>query len=410
MRHFVSFRFAAAVVIAVLAGSADAVADAPVNGPAPVAPSPRGASSSARPPGGGHKVVILGEEFTLRQARDPRNRGQVVETFLAPQTWADSSQVGWDLSSPNNPAYFSIKVSNPANDEEYNLYRDAHFYSLRPDDRSVPMGRAFMGAVHLYPMAPARALVAFASYLRGRQPKFQVIGSRDLPKLPGAELYAANVHPHGVGVKVSYELNGKPVEEEFYAVHYLIDLPYDGPMGRTWETHWGLYLPRSFRAAAGTLNQRRPIFAAIYHSSRLNQTWNRRLEAVSKALQAEFSRGIQAANDRTAAARRYSEQITANSNAFLANVERQNQALYADSSSSPSSSESGGRDPAEKTDDYLRGVTTLDDPLYGTQQLSNGYEYHWTDGNGSYRSSNDGTYDPNATENSGSWQLMKPSE
>jgi len=39
-----------------------------------------------------------------------------------------------------------------------------------------------------------------------------------------------------------------------------------------------------------------------------------------------------------------------------------------------------------------------------------GYEYHWTDGSGSYRSSNDGTYDPNATENSGSWQLMKPTE
>ena len=37
----------------------------------------------------------------------------------------------------------------------------------------------------------------------------------------------------GMGVKVTYQLNGAPVEEEFYAVYDSVEIPYDGPRGRT---------------------------------------------------------------------------------------------------------------------------------------------------------------------------------
>src|SRR6266851_8490664 len=81
---------------------------------------------------------------------------------------------------------------------------------------------------------------------------------------------------HGIGVKITYDLNGKPVEEEFYAVHYSIDIPYDGPQGRTWQINWGLIGVHSFRAPAGTLDRRRPVFAAIAKSFRPNPTWEAR--------------------------------------------------------------------------------------------------------------------------------------
>ncbi len=59
-------------------------------------------------------------------------------------------------------------------------------------------------------------------------------------------------------------------------------------------------------------------------------------------------------------------------------------------------------------DDYFRGVTTLDDPNTGTTQRDANAQYHRTDGDGSYRDSNDGTYDPNKSE-SGNWTLMRES-
>ena len=56
---------------------------------------------------------------------------------------------------------------------------------------------------------------------------------------------------------------------------------------------------------------------------------------------------------------------------------------------------------------YVRGVDTLDDPYYGTSQLSNQQQFHWTDGFGSYRSTNDASYNPNQSE-SGNWTPMTP--
>ena len=53
------------------------------------------------------------------------------------------------------------------------------------------------------------------------------------------------------------------------------------------------------------------------------------------------------------------------------------------------------RSSTEKFDDYIRGVETVDDPYYGTSQHSYNEQYHWTDGYGSYRNSNDPTYNPN---------------
>ena len=56
-----------------------------------------------------------------------------------------------------------------------------------------------------------------------------------------------------------------------------------------------------------------------------------------------------------------------------------------------------------------RGVDTVDDPYYGTSQHASTEQYHWTDGYGSYRNSNDASYNPNQVED-GNWQLMPMSQ
>ena len=99
-------------------------------------------------------------------------------------------------------------------------------------------------------MKPAEVLLAFVQQARAQAPKLQIIGSKDLPDLPHALKLPDNKNNRGIGIKITYELQGKPVEEEFYAVYYSLEIPYDGPQGRTWQINWGLNAMHSFRAAA----------------------------------------------------------------------------------------------------------------------------------------------------------------
>ena len=189
------------------------------------------------------------------------------------------------------------------------------------------------------------------------------------------------------------------MEEEFYAVSYLVRIPYDGPQGRTWQINWGLNAVHSFRGPAGTLDRRRPVFAAIAKSFRPNPAWQARLAGINQYLAAEFNRQLQAGYDQIAAAGRMSRQISANNDAMIASIDRQLAA-------GRSSGRSGGSSGTAAFDDYIRGVDTTNDPYYGTSQHSNTSQFHWTDGYGNYRNTNDASADPNRTE-VGNWTLLQ---
>jgi hypothetical protein len=294
---------------------------------------------------------------------------------------------------------------NPANAEAEYGFPQVQYFTLRPYVQGfMRPGQNSGGLIFLEPQQPVATLVNAIQQLRRGAPNLQFVGSKDLPGLP--ESLGVQQDPRmklqGVGVKISYELNGKPVEEEFYAVYYLMQIPYDGPQGRTYQINWGLTRLHSFRAPAGTLDARRPVFAAIARSFRPNPAWIQRANDINAYLGAEFNRKLQAGYDQIAAAGALSRQISANSDAFIASIESQRQASNAASPASPEE-----RSSTDKFDDYVRGVDTVDDPVYGTSQHDSAQQYHWTDGYGNYRNTNDASADPNRSE-VGQWQLMSP--
>src|SRR5262249_15722695 len=151
----------------------------------------------------------------------------------------------------------------------------------RPPSQFHQVGQNYGGLVHAQPQPPAPTLLAFVQKTRGSQPKFKIVGSKDQPDLPGVlKTQSQTKNQRGVGLKVTYEMNGHAVEEEFYAVYDLIAIPYDGPQGRTWQINWGLVLPHSFRAPDGTLEKRRAVFATTAKSFRPNPAWPERKKAV----------------------------------------------------------------------------------------------------------------------------------
>jgi hypothetical protein len=204
-------------------------------------------------------------------------------------------------------------------------------------------------------------------------------------------------------------MDGKPVEEEFYAIHY-----YQLVQG---ESLWGLGCVHSFRAPAGTLEKRRNVFAAIPKSFLITPDFLKRVMAVKQKLSANYAAVMRADAAEVAGARQRSEQLTASENQFLANVDHSlaaSRASRASSGSGATGGDGGDGGGATRTgndaqDDYIRGVETMNDPDTGTSQHSLLQQYHWTDGYGNYRNSNDASYDPNHAEN-GNWQLMTPAQ
>ncbi len=342
-----------------------------------------------------------GESFTVRTVIDHREHDMTAGSFQAPQAWTARSDVLWNYANDKNPANVVFAVTNPANEEAAFMLPAAEFVAV---PGVVRQGRAGYGRIWGNPVPPIPALSAVVQQARGSAAGFRIVAGREVPDLAALRGMNPADNPHGVAVRVSYELKGKPVEEEFYAAYLRRDICSNSPAGRACETDWGLYSPYSFRAQAGTLDRRMPVFQAIIASTRVNPQWRQRVAAVQSQLRAQVVAEERNHHDRSEAARTRVEHIKANSAASLAASDRRTMAIRGGGGGSAPE----GRSSADQADDVIRGVTTLDDPNGGTTQRDSNSQYHWTDGNGSYRDSNDGTYDPNNSEN-GSWKLMNES-
>lgn len=348
--------------------------------------------------GAGPARAIMGTPLATRVIEDPQQK-MPAGVVAVPATWKFQSQITWNYAHYEAPVAATMSAENPENDEGIYSHPYQMFFDLRPRGYFRP-GENYGGYIYAVPVSPVDALARFIRQLRGKSPDFAFAGSKNLPGLAKALALPDGPNVHGIGIKVTYTLNGKPVEEEFYAVGYRVELPYDGPQGRTYQINWGLLAPHSFRAAAGTLEKRRPIFTAMAKSFRPNPEWQARVDGIKQYLAAEFNRQLQAGYDRIAAAVAMSRAISANNDAMIASLQSQRAAANTRASSS------GGSGGSSSFSDYLRGVETVSDPYYGTSQQSNNQSFHWTDGYGTYRSSNDVTYDPNRSE-VGNWTLMK---
>lgn len=357
--------------------------------------------TAARPLGGSKGPVVSGEPFSTRVIFDTAQRLPVGVLSL-PAKWSFDSRVAWNYQHVELPVTLSYRAENPENEEAIFVYPMEAYYELNPPDRITPIGQGPMGYIHLPPMTALATLVRFIQRTRQGVVGLEIKGYKELPGLAHAmkaDQFKQDIPPTGLGVKVTYSLSGKPVEEEFYGVSMRNTVPYDGPQGRSYQTYWGMSVLFSFRAPAGTLDKRRPVFAASVKSFRPNPAWQARAAAIQQYLNAQFNRMLQQGYAQIAAAVALSKQISANNDAMIANIDRQ-------LTQSRSAHSNGERTEADKFDDYIRGVDTLEDPYYGSTQLSSNNQFHWTDGFGSYRSSNNALYDPNQSE-VGNWTPMR---
>ena len=364
-------------------------------------PTPSTKTSSSSP-------VVGGEKFVQREVPDPGQGGIVAAWIFVPETWHFDSKVEWHYGWVENPVSIAAQAENPAGAEACFLYPTLQLIdvkgppSLQRYVKKPKPGESSGAAIWLEPRPALQIMAIFIQKTRGNTKKFQWLGKQELPGLAKAMGVPKGSNQQGIAVKIAYEFDGKPVEEAFYGVYFLTQVPGAGPAKSFVQTNWGLMGLHSFRAPAGTLDKRMPVFAVIAHSFRLNPQWAERRRVIMAKLLEAFNQQLKAGYDKIAAANRLAHQVAANNNAFIQSIDRQ---VMANRQSGGGSSNDSTRSFADKESDLIRGVDTTEDPMYGTSQHSFMEQYHWTDGNNNWRNSNDPNYDPSHTE-SGTWQLM----
>jgi hypothetical protein len=382
----------------------------------------------------GTPVVVLGERFVQRAVIDTQQGGMTAATVYLPESWHFESKIEWHydwIAYPVNPSWHA---ENPANAEAYFQYESSQMVNLDVAPRwkqyvKQPKAgeRTFSGQINMAPVPALQAMTSFIKKTRGDVSNLKWLGQQDLPDLAKALRLPPSPNQHGVAIKVGYDLNGKPVEEAFFGVYFLQKAGSQAvqaghqSMGANEmiETDWGLQGLQSFRAPAGTLDKRMPIYCLMAKSVQYDAKWLLRDKAINAALLQMFNQKLQQGWDQIRAADAMTDEIVRQDNQFLDNVGRQEKAMMSSGvddsflrSDGSGGGGGGGRASSDNVSDLIRGVDTVNDPSTGgTKQLdySGGYN-HFTDGFGNYRTYDDPNATPENQGENGSWQRMTPAQ
>ena len=403
--------------------------------PSKPAPTPKATPASAPP--ATTDSATAGEKFTERVIADTEHEGMRAATIHLPEKWHFESKIEWHYNWVEYPLTYSAHAENPDNAEAYFQYPllrletvdvAPQYRRYTRSQHNKPGDRLPTGAISYPPQPAMQAMAMFIKKVRGDVTNLTWIGQQDLPDLAKALKMDPWPGDHGVAIKIGYDLNGQHVEEAFFGVYYISKQGTDAlsvgqiqmAAGALQQTNWGFRAVQSFRAPAGTLDKRMPMFCVIAKSVYVNPEWVKLTKAINDKMLADFNQKLKQGYDQIRASQAIMQETMRQQAAFQANFDKQEIAfrnsrginddfLRSDGSRNP---DAGARSASDHWDDLIRGVDTLQDPANGrdTTQLSNLGQYHFTDGFGNYRTSDDPNYTPEKAGEVGTWQLMTPAQ
>lgn len=348
--------------------------------------------------------------FTPYEVTDPNSGGMRVASMVIPAGWRASAQVRWDYSNPTDAAHVSVRVVSPDGKMWIELLPNDGTYWMDRFTQGMRVGQRDFGAVY----APnARIDQAMEQLVvrpsRGNRPGLQILGKRTVDADRMAKAFKApNLRGEAMTMRVRYSLNGERVDEDFYALYTATQtLTANGPQGTSHEYHRRLVLSHAIGAVDGLLPTVYPLLGTVVTSIQRDENYRHHVEAVQRQIQAQIDARLQHGYESIAAAGRSSQAISANNDAILASMQQQRAAQNrADAARRPSGS--GSESSSDAYSEYIRGTTRVNDPYWGTSEQDSNQRYHWTDGQGNYRASNDPSFNPNVGGGGSNWQRMEP--
>jgi hypothetical protein len=352
-------------------------------------------------------------KFRTYEVIDQKQGGLVVSRLAVPQDWKTTSRVVWNYNDFYTPVHVSARTESADGSSWIEFFPAEVFVWLDPAHDHAPIGRGGMGGIHHPNITLPEAMVQYViGPNRASAKNLKVLGYRPVKNMTQTftKLFEKSQPPQGEGIclRVSYQLNGSPVDEEFYGFMPKVQA-IATPGSRIMEYRRFLILAHSMGAKSGKLESVRPLLGFVATSIEPNPGWQERFAQVKK-MQINYYDRVQAANrQEVAAAGQRSQQLTQQSNQFLAQIDANlaaSRAQQAHASYSSSSNEEFYK-RADDFDQNIRGTEHMVDQYGQVSDQENAYNYHWTDGFGTYVHTNDPNFDPNRYLN-GSFEQMQP--
>lgn len=366
----------------------------PLARPAAANPLAKPAAAAASTRSGTNTAAVL--RFRKVSIKDQPNMiGGEAFSFLAPVGWQVEGGLVW-RTHPTMPASVGMRVRNPSGLEQFENFPTVGFsWGGYLAVSGFPQGSLYLGN-EVQP--PVRDAIA---YLKERQiprvrgnVRARIVQTEPLPKLAEAARAAEPAPAYGgpqmtftAGrVRLEYELEGKPVEEDLYCVLNSMAMP---TVNMTLQVADKLC---AMRAPKGQLDQATKVCETMIHSTRINLQWYSQYSQLVQALTQAQMNQIRAAGDLSRYISRTSNEISD----MMRQSYEQRQA---------------SQDRINQNwSQYMRGVDEYRDPVAGRPvELPSGYQNAWVSGNGEYIVTDSVNFNPNV-ELDGNWQKLERKE
>jgi hypothetical protein len=204
--------------------------------------------------------------------------------LLIPKGWQAEGRITWTYVNPAMPAAAHFRFFDPRGAVQLEIL-PARMFSWMEN----PMFGSVFKEGSAYQYWEARRPLSAVEYLeqvavendRSRMPGLRIVERTALPELPdqvGVERISvpwSEVRYDGGKIRIEYEVGGKPVEEELYAVVTSLTTKTETVLGKSESSIWSADYRFCCRAARGMLETERGRFEKIVKSIKINPLWLR---------------------------------------------------------------------------------------------------------------------------------------
>lgn len=318
--------------------------------------------------------------------------------LLIPKGWRAEGAVTWS-ANPALPAQSQFRFFNPNGDEQLEFFPTQSYFwtDNQVFFRTNPPGTLRFGTLVARPvdLHSAFANVIFPAFRRHVR-NVQVIERSRVPELErlarGELTPGVNASAEGGKLRLAYLENGKPMEEELYAVvsQFVTFIPGSYLTGRYFINYWYIDYIFSFKAQKGKLDSNSKIFQTMIFSFKINPQWFAKVVNTKEQMVQRISRGIKATGRIGEMIARAGSDMRADQQSDWERRQRVNERIVRNFS------------------DNIRGVQRYNDPYTGKEvELPSEYGYAWANNLGEYITTDSPGYNPNIGSNL-HWQQIEP--
>jgi hypothetical protein len=329
---------------------------------------------------------------------DQQGTGLEAFSFLMPVEWNFDGGITWILDNPAMPSITAFRLSDKRSPDQFEVFPNHCFFwttNLQLLGMFPPGSRYFGSTVKRVITAQKALRDIIIPEQRKGLPGFKILKDENVPELPlalGAGKQAQGFGSSGATgakLRIRYDLNGVPLEEEFYAVVEQFSFPVKSMYGTFYNTIWYIDYIFSFRAAEGKLENSTKVFQTITSSFRVNPKWYAKYSNVIEYMAQQQITRIESVGEFSRMLSRMSDQISDEKmQQFKANGDVYDRV-------------------SEKFSDNTLGIDRYFDPHEGREvELPSGYNNAWCNNNGEYIITDNPNFNPNENSNL-HWEPMK---